>query len=59
VSAQFSDLLAYSPDYRDRFFCEVKGSGDKLRKEQINYFEKARKCAGKRTCVIEFKEKKP
>ena len=52
------DLLVYSPDYRDWFFCEVKGSSDKLRKEQIRYFEKLRKFTGKRTSLIEFKENK-
>jgi hypothetical protein len=57
--AQCPDLLAYSPDHRDWFFCEVKGPRDKLRKEQITYFEKLKKFTGKRTYVIEFKKKKP
>ena len=56
--ARCPDLLAYSPDYKDWFFCEVKGSRDKLRKEQIKYFEKLYKATGKRTYLIEFKEKK-
>jgi len=55
--AQCPDLLVYSPDHRDWFFCEVKGPGDKLRKEQITYFKKLKKFTGKRTYVIEFKEK--
>jgi hypothetical protein len=57
--AQCPDLLSYSPDYRDWFFCELKGSRDKLRKEQITYFEKLEKFTGKRTYIIEFKEKNP
>jgi hypothetical protein len=56
---QCPDLLIYSPDYKDWLFCEVKGSRDKLRKEQIRYFEKLYKVTGKQTYVIEFKEKKP
>lgn len=32
--AQCPDLLAYSPDHRDWFFCEVKGPRDKLRKNK-------------------------
>jgi len=56
--AQCPDLLAYSPNYKDWFFCEVKCSMDNLRKKQIRYFEKLYKFTGKRTCVIEFKEKK-
>jgi hypothetical protein len=57
--AQCPDLLVYSPDHKDWFFCEVKGSRDKLRKEQIRYFERLCKVTGKRIYLIEFKEKKP
>jgi hypothetical protein len=56
--AQCPDLLAYSPDYKNWFFCEVKGPRDKLRKEQVRYFEKLYKATGKRTYLIEFREKK-
>ena len=55
---QCPDLLVYSPDYKGWFFCEVKGSRDKLRREQMKYFKKLYKATGKRTYVIEFKEKK-
>ena len=55
--AQCPDLLAYASDYKEWFFCEVKGSRDKLRKEQISYFEELYKLTGKRTYVIEFKKK--
>ena len=56
--AQCPDLLVYSPDYKDWFFYEVKGSRDKLRKAQISYFKKLYKVTGKRIYVIEFKERK-
>jgi hypothetical protein len=36
---QCPDLLTYSPDYSDWFFCEVKGPGDRLQKSQLRRCE--------------------
>lgn len=45
-SLQAPDLLVYSPDYSEWFMCEVKGPNDKLREEQIEYFEALKKATG-------------
>jgi hypothetical protein len=38
-NAQCPDLLVYSGDFKDWYFCEVKGNKDKVSKGQENYFK--------------------
>ena len=54
-NVQCPDLLVYSPDYSDWFFCEVKGPNDKLRKTQIDFFNALSSKAKKPIKMIEFK----
>jgi hypothetical protein len=51
---QCPDLLVYTPDRIEWFFCEVKGPKDKLRKKQIDFFRELEQKAGKRIKIINF-----
>ena len=51
---QCPDLLVYSPDGKDWFFCEVKGPRDQLREPQIRFFEELARVSGKDICVVQF-----
>jgi hypothetical protein len=53
-SAGTPDLLVYSPDKKDWFFCEAKGPRDKLRPNQIAKFRELSKLTGKDVCLIKF-----
>jgi hypothetical protein len=53
---QCPDLFVYSSDYKDWFFCEVKGHKDKLRVSQRNYFRQLEKTLKKPVYVIHFKK---
>ena len=44
---QAPDLLVYTPDRSDWFFCEVKGLRDKLSKEQTRFFHALEERSGK------------
>ena len=46
--AQCPDLLCYSPDYSDWFFCEVKGPGDNLSENQDALFGRLYKASNKK-----------
>jgi hypothetical protein len=49
---QCPDLFCYSKDKTDWFFCEVKGKGDRLQKEQSRYFETIELLKGKEIYII-------
>jgi len=49
------DLLSYSPDYSDWFFCEAKRPVDKLQESQLRHFEKLARISGKQIRVMRFK----
>jgi hypothetical protein len=51
---QCPDLLVYSTDYSDWFFCEVKGPRDRLRKSQVLFFEELSRVTGKEIRVVQF-----
>jgi hypothetical protein len=51
---QCPDLLVYTPDRSEWFFCEVKGPKDKLRKKQINFFRELEQKAGKSIKIVNF-----
>lgn len=55
-SAQCPDLLAYSPDFSDWYFCEVKGPGDKVREIQEKYFLELKSVIGKPIDLIVLRE---
>jgi hypothetical protein len=52
---QCPDLLVYTPDRSEWFFCEVKGPQDKLRGKQIDFFQELERVSGKRIKVVNFK----
>ncbi len=51
---QCPDLLVYSADYKDWFFCEVKSPRDKLRESQIQFFEELMHVTGKEIRIVRF-----
>jgi hypothetical protein len=51
---QCLDLLSYSPDYSDWFFCEVKGPRDELKKAPLRFFEELAQVSGKPIRVMRF-----
>jgi len=53
---QCPDLLVYSPDYSDWFFCEVKGPKDRIREPQRLFFEELFKVSGKEISIVKFKK---
>lgn len=53
-SAQAPDLLMYSPDFADWFFCEVKGPGDRLRAPQLQKFQKLAQVTGRPVRLLRF-----
>lgn len=55
---QCPDLLAYSPDYSDWFFCEVKGPHDRLQENQSRLFEELARVSGKAIRVVRFQTAK-
>ncbi len=54
---QAPDLLCYRPDFKDCFFCEVKGLRDKIRSVQKERFRELERLTGKGIFLIEFKKK--
>ena len=52
---QRPDLLMYSDDERDFFFCEVKGLNDRLSKRQVAFFGVIAEVTGKPVRLLEFK----
>jgi hypothetical protein len=52
LRTQCPDLFCYSKDKTNWFFCEVKGKGDRLQKEQGKYFESIESLTGKKICSI-------
>lgn len=55
---QCPDLLVYTPDLSDYFFCEVKGCTDRIRKEQLILFDELKRVSSKRVCFLIFKPRK-
>ena len=53
---QCPDLLVYSPDLSDWFFCEVKGPKDHVREEQVLLFHELERATGKKVFVVEIRE---
>jgi len=51
---QCPDLLVYTPNRSEWFFCEVKGPKDKLQKKQINFFRELEQKTGKRIKIVNF-----
>lgn len=51
---QCPDLLLYTPDRSEWFFCEVKGPRDKLQETQIDLFQELERVSGKRINVVHF-----
>jgi hypothetical protein len=56
-NVQCPDLFVYSRDYKDWFFCEVKGKTDRLRQAQRKFFEQLMEITNKPVVLIQFKEK--
>ena len=56
-SSRVPDLLCYRPDFKDCFFCEVKGLRDKMRSVQKERFRELKRLTGKEIYLIEFKKK--
>jgi hypothetical protein len=56
---QCPDLLVYSADYSDWFFCEVKGPRDRLRKPQILFFDELSNISGKEIQIVQFQDLSP
>lgn len=54
---QNPDLLCYRPDFKDCFFCEVKGLRDQIRSVQNERFRELERLTGKEIYLIEFKKK--
>jgi hypothetical protein len=56
---QCPDLFCYNKDKTDWFFCEVKGKGkgDKLKKDQIKYFQAIELLSGKEIFIIKIDKK--
>lgn len=52
---QCPNLLVYSPDFANWFFCEVKGPHDRLRETQIRFFEELARVSEKQINVIRFR----
>ena len=54
---QNPDLLCYRPDFKDYFFCEVKGLRDQIRSVQKKRFRELKRLSGKEIYLIKFKKK--
>ena len=54
---QNPDLLCYRPDFKDYFFCEVKGLRDQMRSVQEDRFRELKRSTGKEIYLMEFKKK--
>jgi hypothetical protein len=54
VRVQWPDLLVYSPDFTDWFFCEVKGGTDRLKDAQERAFQTLAELTNKPVCLIKF-----
>ena len=54
---QNPDLLCYRPDFKDCFFCEVKGLRDQIRSVQKERFRELKRLTGKEIYLIKFKKK--
>lgn len=52
---QCPDLLLYTPERSEWFFCEVKGPRDKLHEKQINFFHELEGVSGKQINIVKFK----
>ncbi len=55
-NTQCPDLLVYSPDYYDWFFCEVKGPKDRISPSQKIFFDELSRVSGKEIGIIKFKK---
>lgn len=53
--AQCPDLLVYSTDYSDWFFCEVKGEKDRIQGNQNRYFRQLNRASQKPVRVLYFR----
>lgn len=51
---QCPDLFCYNESKTDWFLCEVKGKGDRLSKDQRQYFEKIESISGKEILIIKI-----
>ena len=58
-SIQCPDLLCYRRDFKNCFFCEVKGLRDEIRLVQKERFRELKRVTGKEVYLIEFKEIAP
>lgn len=54
TSTYCPDLLVYSPDFSQWYFAEVKGPTDKLRENQVNFFNKLQNLTKKPIYTIQF-----
>jgi len=53
-SVQCPDLLVYSRDYSDWFFCEVKGPADAVSESQKGFFDELERTSSRLVRVIRF-----
>lgn len=53
---QGPDLLMYSPDESNFFFCEVKGPNDRLRPKQEKYFAAIAEAVAQQIELLCFRE---
>ncbi|OGM02198.1 hypothetical protein A3K72_00805 [Candidatus Woesearchaeota archaeon RBG_13_36_6] len=51
---QCPDLLVFAPDYSEWFFYEVKGPGDRLRKNQLKFFKALEQAGSQPIRTIRF-----
>jgi len=52
---QCPDLLSYSPDFSEWFFCEVKGPRDRLKESQSRFFQELARVSGKEIRIVRFR----
>lgn len=53
-ATQCPDLLVYSADRSNWFFCEVKGPKDRLHQKQIDFFHELGCVTGKKIQIVNF-----
>lgn len=53
-NVQCPDLLVYSRDYLEWFFCEVKGPTDRVRKNQLEFFNALERTSNRPVRMIRF-----
>lgn len=58
TSTYCPDLLVYKPDFSHWYFVEVKGPTDKLRENQVTFFNELQDLTQKQIFTVQFREYK-